>query len=131
MLNVVLVNPEIPPNTGNIGRLCCAVGARLHLIQPLGFSLDDRYLKRAGLDYWDKLDLEVWNDLDAYLASVSPLQIVSDQQQTWRNLPQNYLQTGRSHTIRARNHGLVCGDVQSLSFQNCSYSYRLEKSPKP
>ncbi len=48
----------------------------LHLIQPLGFSLDDRYLKRAGLDYWNKLDLEVWNDLDAYLASVNTLQIV-------------------------------------------------------
>lgn len=76
MLNVVLVNPEIPPNTGNIGRLCCAVGARLHLIKPLGFSLDDRYLKRAGLDYWDKLDLVVWSDLESYLAFAGPSHIV-------------------------------------------------------
>lgn len=76
MLNVVLVNPEIPPNTGNIGRLCCAVGARLHLIKPLGFRLDDRYLKRAGLDYWQKLDVTVWNDLEEYLASVASEQIV-------------------------------------------------------
>jgi tRNA (cytidine/uridine-2'-O-)-methyltransferase len=76
MLNVVLVNPEIPPNTGNIGRLCCAVGAILHLIRPLGFRLDDRYLKRAGLDYWPKLNVTVWNDLEEYLASVADERIV-------------------------------------------------------
>jgi len=76
MLNVVLVHPEIPPNTGNIGRLCCAVGATLHLIRPLGFHIDDRSLKRAGLDYWDKLDLMVWDDLEAYLSSVQPERLV-------------------------------------------------------
>ncbi len=56
-LRVVLVHPEIPPNTGNIGRLCAATRTSLHLIEPLGFSLDDRYLRRAGLDYWPHLDL--------------------------------------------------------------------------
>ncbi len=76
MLNVVLINPEIPPNTGNIGRLCCAVGAILHLVRPLGFNLDDRSLKRAGLDYWEKLDLVIWEDIEKYLASVSPDRIV-------------------------------------------------------
>jgi tRNA (cytidine/uridine-2'-O-)-methyltransferase len=76
MLNVVLVHPEIPPNTGNVGRLCCAVGARLHLIKPLGFSLDDRSLKRAGLDYWKKVDLVVWDDLEEYLSSVPAEKIV-------------------------------------------------------
>ena len=76
MLNVVLINPEIPPNTGNIGRLCCAVGAILHLVRPLGFNLDDRSLKRAGLDYWEKLDLVIWEDIEEYLASVSPDRIV-------------------------------------------------------
>jgi tRNA (cytidine/uridine-2'-O-)-methyltransferase len=76
MLNVVLVNPEIPPNTGNIGRLCCAVSATLHLVKPLGFRLDDRSLKRAGLDYWDKLDLVVWDDLERYLMSVTADRIV-------------------------------------------------------
>ncbi|MBI5571928.1 MAG: tRNA (cytidine(34)-2'-O)-methyltransferase [Desulfomonile tiedjei] len=75
-MNVVLVHPEIPPNTGNIGRLCCAVGATLHLIRPLGFHIDDRSLKRAGLDYWDKLDLVVWDDLEAYLSSVPPERLV-------------------------------------------------------
>jgi tRNA (cytidine/uridine-2'-O-)-methyltransferase len=76
MLNVVLVNPEIPPNTGNVGRLCCAVGARLHLIKPLGFSLHDRYLRRAGLDYWKNVDLVTWKSLDEYLESTGESSIV-------------------------------------------------------
>ncbi len=57
MLNIVLHEPEMPANTGNIGRTCVAAGARLHLIEPLGFSLNEKMLKRAGLDYWDKLDV--------------------------------------------------------------------------
>jgi len=61
-LHVVLVQPEIPPNTGSIARLCAATGTRLHLIRPLGFSLDDRYLKRAGLDYWPHVDLHVYDN---------------------------------------------------------------------
>jgi tRNA (cytidine/uridine-2'-O-)-methyltransferase len=61
MFNVVLVEPEIPPNTGNIGRLCLATRSRLHLVKPLGFSLEDRELKRAGLDYWDEVDVRVWD----------------------------------------------------------------------
>lgn len=64
MLHVVLVEPEIPPNTGNIGRLCLAAGARLHLVGPLGFSLDDRAVKRAGLDYWAEVDLREWDSLE-------------------------------------------------------------------
>ncbi len=56
-MNIVLVEPEIPANTGNISRTCAVTGSRLHLVEPLGFSTDDRHLKRAGLDYWDKLDL--------------------------------------------------------------------------
>lgn len=61
-LHVVLVHPEIHWNTGNAGRTCLAVGAVLHLIEPLGFSLDDRHVKRAGLDYWPHVDLRVWPD---------------------------------------------------------------------
>lgn len=61
MFNVVLVEPEIPPNTGNVGRLCLATGSTLHLVKPLGFSLEDRQLKRAGLDYWDEVDVRTWN----------------------------------------------------------------------
>ncbi|GFO68302.1 tRNA (cytidine(34)-2'-O)-methyltransferase [Geomonas limicola] len=63
--NIVLVEPEIPPNTGNIARLCGATGTVLHLVGKLGFSTDDRYLKRAGLDYWSEVDIRYWPDLPA------------------------------------------------------------------
>ncbi len=68
MLHVVLVEPEIPPNTGNIARLCLAAGARLHLVEPLGFSLDEKALRRAGMDYWEQCDVKVWPSLDALQA---------------------------------------------------------------
>jgi tRNA (cytidine/uridine-2'-O-)-methyltransferase len=61
MFNVVLVEPEIPPNTGNVGRLCLATGSVLHLVKPLGFSLEDRQLKRAGLDYWNEVEVQTWD----------------------------------------------------------------------
>src|SRR6266487_2819837 len=61
MFNVVLIEPEIPPNTGNIGRLCLATRSTLHLVKPLGFSLEDRQLKRAGLDYWHEVDVRTWD----------------------------------------------------------------------
>ncbi|MDO5435518.1 MAG: tRNA (uridine(34)/cytosine(34)/5-carboxymethylaminomethyluridine(34)-2'-O)-methyltransferase TrmL [Clostridia bacterium] len=67
-LNIVLVNPEIPQNTGNIARTCAATGAVLHLIRPLGFSLDDRYMKRAGLDYWFLMEYHVYDGMDDFLA---------------------------------------------------------------
>ncbi|HBB72129.1 MAG TPA: tRNA (uridine(34)/cytosine(34)/5-carboxymethylaminomethyluridine(34)-2'-O)-methyltransferase TrmL [Ruminococcus sp.] len=63
-LNIVLVEPQIPQNTGNISRTCAVTGARLHLVKPLGFEVSDRYLKRAGLDYWDKLDITYYDGLD-------------------------------------------------------------------
>lgn len=65
-LNIVLVEPEIPANTGNIARTCAATGARLHLVKPFGFSLDDRHLKRAGLDYWHLLDISYYENLDDF-----------------------------------------------------------------
>jgi len=68
-LHIVLVEPEIPQNTGNIARTCAATGAVLHLIEPLGFEISDRYLKRAGLDYWQYLDLRIYPDLDHFFKS--------------------------------------------------------------
>ena len=64
MFNIVLVEPEIPQNTGNIARTCAATGSRLHLIEPLGFKIDDKKLKRAGLDYWDSVDLHKLESMD-------------------------------------------------------------------
>lgn len=66
-INIALVEPEIPQNTGNIARTCAAVGASLHLVKPLGFEIDDRKLKRAGLDYWDKLDITYYDGLADFL----------------------------------------------------------------
>ncbi|MBQ7543271.1 MAG: tRNA (cytidine(34)-2'-O)-methyltransferase [Clostridia bacterium] len=67
-LNIVLVEPEIPQNTGNIARTCAATGARLHLVEPLGFRIDDAKLKRAGLDYWHLLDITYYTGLDDFFA---------------------------------------------------------------
>ncbi len=66
-MNIVLLEPEIPANTGNIGRTCVATGSKLHLIKPLGFSIDDKYLKRSGLDYWNKLDVLYYENFKHFL----------------------------------------------------------------
>lgn len=73
MFNVVLVEPEIPPNTGNVGRLCLATKSTLHLVKPFGFSLEDRKLKRAGLDYWEDVDLRTWDSFDQLQGVQSPV----------------------------------------------------------
>ena len=75
MLDIVLHRPEIPPNTGNVIRLCANTGARLHLIAPLGFALDDARLKRAGLDYHEYVRLSVHEDLAAFIAAVNPVRL--------------------------------------------------------
>ncbi len=67
MINIVLHEPEIPANTGNIGRTCCAAGVKLHLIKPLGFRLDEKSVKRAGLDYWEHLEYKVYEDYEDFL----------------------------------------------------------------
>ncbi len=70
--NIVLFHPEIPHNTGAAGRLALATGSRLHLIKPLGFSLDEKHVRRTGLDYWEKVDLRVWNSLDELKQAAGP-----------------------------------------------------------
>lgn len=71
-INIVMVEPEIPQNTGNIARTCAITGAKLHLVHPLGFRIDEKSLKRAGLDYWDKLDIEEHDSLDEFLKKYKP-----------------------------------------------------------
>ena len=70
-MHIVLIEPEIPPNTGNIARLCAATRTQLHLIEPLGFKLDDRQLKRAGMDYWQQVQWQRWPDWDTFQKSLS------------------------------------------------------------
>lgn len=76
MPSLVLHAPEIPQNTGSIARLCAATGTRLHLVEPLGFKLEDRYLKRAGLDYWPHVQLSVWKSWPDYLQGAAPARLV-------------------------------------------------------
>ena len=71
-LNIVLVNPEIPQNTGNIARTAAAIGAKLHLVHPLGFSISEKSVKRAGLDYWDKLEIEEHISFEKFLEKYDP-----------------------------------------------------------
>lgn len=66
-MNIVLLNPEIPYNTGNIGRSCVLTNTKLHLIKPLGFSLDEKYIKRSGLDYWSLVDLKIWESYEEFI----------------------------------------------------------------
>jgi len=75
-INIVLVEPEIPQNTGNIARTCAAIGANLHLVRPLGFSVDDKYLKRAGLDYWNLLTVIYYDSIKDFLETVENSQVV-------------------------------------------------------
>ncbi len=93
MLNIVLVEPEIPMNTGNIARTCAATRSRLHLVRPLGFDISDRAVKRAGLDYWHMVDLRVYDDLedlfrkneitDLWLATTNAPRLRSGQVPGW------------------------------------------------
>ena len=75
-MHIVLFEPEIPPNTGNIARLCAATSTPLHLVEPLGFKIDDKHLKRAGLDYWPHVNVTVHKDFDSFLASQGPSRLV-------------------------------------------------------
>lgn len=119
-IHVVLIEPEIPPNTGNIARSCAATGAKLHLVKPLGFSIDDKTLKRAGLDYWPYVDLEVhdslgeflnkYKDMPMYLATTKGIRSYSDVSyeedamllfgKETAGLPRTLIEEYRDRTIR-------------------------------
>lgn len=96
MLNVVLVTPEIASNTGNIGRTCVVTGSKLHLVSPLGFSLDDKMLKRAGLGYWHSLDLQVYNDWNEFIAK-NGLAVDANE-------PRMHLLTKKAHRLYTQAH---------------------------
>ena len=122
MLNIVLHEPEMPANTGNIGRTCVAAGARLHLIEPLGFSINDKMVKRAGLDYWDKLDVTVYDDFNdfcernpgakIYMATTKDCYIMFGKESA--GIPEEILVDHEDTCVRIP----MIGDIRSLNLSN-------------
>ncbi|MDD2215385.1 MAG: tRNA (cytidine(34)-2'-O)-methyltransferase [Eubacteriales bacterium] len=137
-LSIVLVEPEIPPNTGNIARTCAATGSKLHLVKPLGFSIDNAHLKRAGLDYWPYVDLEIHENLEAFLIKYGkhPLYLATTKGircytevlyepnamlvfgKETKGLPQEFIQTNLERTIRIpMSHNT---ELRSLNLSNAA-----------
>lgn len=134
MLNIVLLEPEIPANTGNIGRTCVAAGAKLHLIEPMGFQINEKQVKRAGLDYWNKLDYTIYSsyadfmekNLDAkiYMATTKAKHIYSEVSyeedcyimfgKESAGIPEDILVENEENTIRIP----MFGDIRSLNLGN-------------
>lgn len=105
-LDVLLYQPEIPPNTGNVIRLCANTGARLHLIRPLGFDLDDRQLRRAGLDYHEYANLRVHDSLDAALAALAPTRLFALSTRGTVRFDQPRYQSGDAFLFGPETRGL-------------------------
>lgn len=134
MMNIVLLEPEIPANTGNIGRTCVAAGAKLHLIEPLGFSINEKAVKRAGLDYWDRLDVTVYESFNdfldknpgakIYMATTKAKHVYSDVKyeedafimfgKESAGIPEEILLHNEENCIRIP----MIGDIRSLNLSN-------------
>lgn len=106
MFHVILHRPEIPPNTGNVIRLCANTGALLHLVEPLGFSLDDKHLRRAGLDYHEYASMQVHADLDAALADVAPGRVFALSTRGQRRYDQVAFRPGDAFLFGSETAGL-------------------------
>lgn len=142
-LNIVLIEPEIPQNTGNIARTCAATGARLHLVGPMGFVITDRQLKRAGLDYWDKLEISYYDsteeffsknpDGEFYYFTTKAQTVHSDIKyengaylvfgKETKGLPEELLKKNRSRCVRLPMRGII----RSLNLANtvCAGTYEV------
>ncbi len=105
MLNIVLYEPEIPANTGNIGRTCVATGTKLHLIEPLGFKLNDKALKRAGMDYWKDLDVTTYIDYNDFLEKNPGAKIYMATTKSTQGLYRSGLRTGLLYHVRKGKRG--------------------------
>ncbi|MET0090132.1 MAG: tRNA (uridine(34)/cytosine(34)/5-carboxymethylaminomethyluridine(34)-2'-O)-methyltransferase TrmL [Candidatus Thiodiazotropha sp.] len=114
MFHVVLFEPEIPPNTGNIIRLCANSGSKLHLIHPLGFELDDKRLRRAGLDYREWADVEEHDSLDGFLQQLSPPRLFACSTKGERNYTQVQYRPGDALMFGPESRGLPLGVLESL-----------------
>ena len=134
IINIVLVEPEIPQNTGNIARTCAATGARLHIVKPMGFKIDDKKLKRAGLDYWQYLDITYYENLDDfllktaganyYLFTTKGQNVYSDVSfpdncylifgKETKGLPEEFIIANRQNALRVP----MQGEIRSLNLSN-------------
>ena len=134
IINIVLVEPEIPQNTGNIARTCAATGARLHIVKPMGFKIDDKKLKRAGLDYWQYLDITYYENLDDflkktaganyYLFTTKGQRVYSDVHypdncylifgKETKGLPEEFIIANRQRALRVP----MQGEIRSLNLSN-------------
>ena len=123
-INIVLCEPEIPQNTGNIARTCAATGASLHLIRPLGFTIDDRRMRRAGLDYWEHLDVNIHDTWDDYLAAKNPKRFLMLSTRGERSLYDCGFQEGDALVFGNESSGLPQGFYER-------YKDRLFKIPMP
>lgn len=136
-LNIVLVEPSIPPNTGNISRLCAATGSTLHLVEPLGFDLSEKRLRRAGLDYWDSVDLRRYPNIDTFFEQNPDGKKYFFSTAGSRNFhevnynPGDYLIFGNetvglpddllaAHPDQVCNIPIKLGNVRSLNLSNCA-----------
>lgn len=120
-MHVVLFQPEIPPNTGSIARLCAATLTPLHLIEPLGFKLDDRHLKRAGLDYWQFVDLRVHKSWDEFLAAAPARQLLYFSKRAVRSYTTARYQQNQYLVFGPETRGLP----RHLLDANSDHSYRI------
>ena len=126
-LNVVLVEPEIPMNTGTIGRLCLATGSTLHLIEPLGFEITNRQLKRAGLDYWKHVNVKVYSGLKVFLQSIPPsAQKVFFSTKGKKDFFQHVFNPGAYLFFGSETRGLPLNLIQS----NTEKTYRIPQYDK-
>lgn len=117
-LDVVLFEPEIPPNTGNVIRLCANTGAKLHLIEPLGFELDDKKLRRAGLDYREWADVRIHKNLDAYIQTCKPKRLFAFSTKGTEHFGAAQYQPGDALLFGPESRGLPREILQSLPAEN-------------
>ncbi|MCF6236214.1 MAG: tRNA (uridine(34)/cytosine(34)/5-carboxymethylaminomethyluridine(34)-2'-O)-methyltransferase TrmL [Gammaproteobacteria bacterium] len=128
MFHIVLFEPEIPPNTGNIIRLCANTGARLHLIQPLGFELNDKKLRRAGLDYSEFASVSVYSGLDAYIEAAQPERIIACSTKGKKNHTEIEFKTGDSLLFGPETRGLPDSVLETIPEGQCIRIPMVENS---
>lgn len=128
MFHVVLYEPEIPPNTGNIIRLCANMGAALHLVRPLGFDLDDKKLCRAGLDYWEWAQVRAYSSLSGCLESVRPARLFALTTRGRRRYAEAEFGAGDAFLFGPESRGLPAQVLESVSESNRLYVPMVEQS---